>query len=410
MKTSIGPIFSLLRKDNAKLLNEIYDDENFKMSKISDFENGKRELPEKQIRELYQRIGMEYIIDDTIVDVVNEGLRSIVHDISFSNGEEVTTFDSLTKKLAYIKCSPAYITWLLCGFVIHVYHLNGNYKHDSDIKILSNHIEYLDDYAKQVFYDTLGVSYKDSCEYGQAMYYFNQAIHHSVSDSVLALAYYHKTMLLNGNGELIEALDSIKKAKKLFDMELNHRRSIMVSLLLAVNYNLQGYIEKAEHIYFQILESMKTIPFTNEIIVYNNLIWNYLLWEKYDKVLEYSEIALKMNNEYASIHLYKALTYRKLNDLDNAKISLKQAQEYKENTSKYNKALINAIASILYCRPFEKQEKRLLEAYDVAISVHDHQLQIYTLDLLSEICNIANDLEKENYYIKLVNKKLRNRH
>lgn len=408
MKINIGPIFALLRKSSGKTLNDIYD-QSLPTTKINDFENGKRELPEKQVRELYQRIGLEYAIDNTIVDVVNEGLRSIIHDISFGNGEEAKVFDFITKKLPYIKCSSAYITWLLCDFVILVYHSRDSYQLDKDISILNNYIEYLDDHAKQILYDTLGVYYKNHRNYDQAMYYFDQAIHHSVSDSVLALAYYHKTMLLNGNGELTEALDSIKKAKKLFDMELNHRRSILVSISLNVNYSLQGYYDKAEKICFQILESLELIPFTNKIIVYNNLIWNYLLWEKYDKVLEYSKIALEIDHTYADIYLYQVLAYRKLNQLNKAKEMLKEAREYMENASKYNKALIKAMASIISSRPYEQQEKRLLEAYDVAISIHDHQLQIYTLDLLSEICNMETCLEKENYYLKLAIKKLKER-
>lgn len=408
MKINIGPIFALLRKSNGKTLNDIYD-QSLPTTKINDFENEKRELPENQVRELYQRIGLEYVKDETIVDVINEGLRNIIHDISFGNGKEISVLDELANKLVYIKSSPAFITWLLCNFVIHVYHSKDSYQLDKDITVLNNYIEYLDDHAKQILYDTLGVYYKNHSNYDQAMYYFDQAIHHSVSESVLALAYYHKTMLLNGNGELIEALESIKKAKKLFDMELNHRRSILVSISQSVNYNLQGYYDKTEQICFQILESMELIPFTNKIVVYNNLIWNYLLWEKYDKVLEYSKIALEIDHTYADIYLYQVLAYRKLNQLNKAKEMLKEAREYMENASKYNKALIKAMASIISSRPYEQQEKRLLEAYDVAISIHDHQLQIYTLDLLSEICNMENCLEKENYYLKLAIKKLKER-
>lgn len=410
MNMNIGPIFSLIRKANEKKMIDISDNDEFKMPKISDFENGKRELPDEQIRELYQRIEVPYVKDESIIDTVNVGLFEIMHDISFGNGGEVDVLDSLSEKLPYIWCSPIYITWLLCEFVIHIYHSNGRYKCDKDIEILSSHSDYLTDYGKQVLYDTVGVYYKDICEYDRALTYFDLAICHTASDSIQALAYYHKIMILNGRGKLVQSFEYIKKAKKLFDAELNLRRSVMVSMLLAVNYNLQGFYEKAEQIYFQILESIKLIPFSNEIKVYNNLIWNYILWRKYDQALEYCKIALEMDHEYANVYLYQTLALWECNEIEKARETLKKAQEYKEKACKFDQSLIKAVASMLYNRPFEQQEKRLLETYEVAQDVHDHQLQTYTLEFLSEISRQANNMEKENYYLKLVIKKLKERH
>ena len=60
MKTAIGPIFRLNRNEKKIKIKQISKALDISQSKISNFENERTTLSEKQIRELYLFIGFEY--------------------------------------------------------------------------------------------------------------------------------------------------------------------------------------------------------------------------------------------------------------------------------------------------------------------------------------------------------------
>lgn len=403
MNENIGLVYRILRKQKNIRLSDLTDHLNISTSKLSDFEQGKRKLTEKEIKQLYNFIKLEYVVDDTISAKVEDGIKELYHHISFCDGEEEQVIKQLDSYINEIKCSLSYITYILCKFVYDVYHPQEYHNHIDTITVLERNIDLLSPLSKQILYDTIGVYYKDYGDYEKALTYFELGKQLNVSESVLAMIYYHESMILIFQGKLSNALEYVEKSLHLFMKELNFIRNIMVTLSMAIIQSRLRYYEKASETYHKILEAMKTIDMGNEVQVYNNLIWNDVLCEKYEEVISNSEIALKLNPTHTSIHTYLIYTYWKLGQTQKAKEYLKQAQKYIKNGKKYDCAFIKVLSSILFNRPYEMQEQRLLEALDISIKCNDYQLELFTLELLSDISHSYGNMEKEITYLRQAN-------
>lgn len=403
MNENIGLVYRILRKQKNIRLSDLTDNLNISTSKLSDFEQGKRKLTVKEIKQLYKFIDLEYIVDDTINAKVEDGIKELFHHISFCDGKEEQVIEQLDSYINEIKCSLSYFTYILCKFVYDVYHPQEYHNHIDTISVLERNIDLLSPLSKQILYDTIGVYYKNHDEYEKALAYFELGKQHNVSDTGLAMIYYHESMILIFQGKLSNALEYVEKSLHLFMKELNFIRNIMVTLSMAIIQSRLRYYEKASKTYHKILEAMKTIDMGNEIQVYNNLIWNDVLCEKYEEVISNSEIALLLNPAHTSIHSYLTYTYWRLGQTQKAKESLKQAQKYIKNGKKYDCAFIKVLSSILFNRPYEMQEQRLLEALDISIKCNDYQLELFTLELLSDISHSYGNMEKETTYLRQAN-------
>lgn len=400
MNENIGLVYRILRKQKNIRLSDLTDNLNISTSKLSDFEQGKRKLTVKEIKQLYKFIDLEYIVDDTINAKVEDGIKELFHHISFCDGKEEQVIEQLDSYINEIKCSLSYFTYILCKFVYDVYHPQEYHNHIDTISVLERNIDLLSPLSKQILYDTIGVYYKNHDEYEKALAYFESGKQHNVSDTGLAMIYYHESMILIFQGKLSNALEYVEKSLHLFMKELNFIRNIMVTLSMAIIQSRLRYYEKASKTYHKILEAMKTIDMGNEVQVYNNLIWNDVLCEKYEEVISNSEIALKLDPTHTSIHTYVTYTFWRLGQTQKAKESLKQAQKYIKNGKKYDCVFIKVLSSILFNRPYEMQEQRLLEALDISIKCNDYQLELFTLELLSDISHSYGNVEKETTYLR----------
>lgn len=403
MNENIGLVYRILRKQKNVRLSDLTDSLKISTSKLSDFEQGKRRLTEKEIKQLYNFIKLEYVVDDTINTKVEDGIKELYHHISFCDGKEGQVLEQLDSNINKIKCSPSYFTYILCKFVYDVYHPQEYHNHLDMISVLERNIDLLSPLSKQILYDTIGVYYKDYGDYEKALTYFELGKQLNVSESVLAMIYYHESMILNFYGELSKSKNCVEMSLQMFTKELNLKRNIMVTLSMAIIQSRLRYYEKASETYHKILEAMKTINMGNEVQVYNNLIWNDVLCEKYEEVISNSEIALSLNPAHTSIHSYLTYTYWRLGQTQKAKESLKQAQKYIKNGKKYDCAFIKVLSSILFNRPYEMQEQRLLEALEISIKCNDYQLELFTLELLSDISHSYGNMEKEITYLRQAN-------
>lgn len=403
MKVNIGPIFCILRKQKNIRLSDLTNRLNISTSKLSDFEQGKRGLSEKEIIKLYNYIDLEYMVNDSIDDIVEQDMKEIYNHISFCDGKEGQIIEKLNSHINEIKCNFSYITYILCKFVYDVYHPQEYHNHIDTITVLERNIDLLSPLSKQILYDTIGVYYKNHDEYENALAYFELGKQHNVSDTVLAMIYYHESMILIIQGKLSIALEYIDKSLYLFLKKLNFKRIVMVSVSLGIIQTRLGNFKDAEDIYINLINAIKTIQIPNQVVIYNNLIWNELLNKEYEKVISYSKDALQLDVTYANIYVYLSIAYWRSNDLKHAKEALKKAQSHETNASKYEYTFIRTFKAILFNRPYEMQEQRLLEALDISIKCNDYQLELFTLELLSDISHSYGNMEKEITYLRQAN-------
>lgn len=394
MNRHLGPIFRLHRRESGLRLAQFK--EIVPVSKLSDFETGKKDLTQETVRKLYAIIGMEF---HTIEDNVN--IADMVWDLFTVIVKSEPTAD-IYKKLYQQKSSVQfqgeYIIWLLGVFIYRVYHAEDEYLYEEDIKRLNKYIDYLEPELQKLFYDTAGVYYAGIYNYKTAESYFGKAIH-SNNIEIQAMAFYHKTIILVEQGYYVEGLDCIKRAISLFNQNLYLKRGVMCNVLLGNLYSGLNDYAMAEQVYVQCLNAMRQLSLPNMIAIFNNLTWISLLWGKYDKVLQYANEAEKHSKTHEMMYFYKSYAYHKMNMRNEAKEQIRQAKLYCTKSSEYRIAMIDAFATYLYeTKPFELKEKKFLKAYKSARKANDIQAAIFVLNLLSDLCESYMRKEKELFY------------
>lgn len=161
MKQSIGPIFKLVREQKRVKLKEIAKQCSQPISKLSEFENGKKKFTEEELRALYQCLQLNYPSKDTMEEEVEQGCKQMFDSICYCEDKEGEILEALRKQKPMIFCDFSYITYLLCELLYCVYHPFQGDNSQTLIQIIESHIAYLSEEARTLFYDTAGVYYKN---------------------------------------------------------------------------------------------------------------------------------------------------------------------------------------------------------------------------------------------------------
>ena len=168
MKTAIGPIFRLNRNEKKIKIKQISKALDISQSKISNFENERTTLSEKQIRELYLFIGFEYNNHnmDDLMKKIRFSVLSIYNCICYEKKDIAQKHQNLMEFKGMVKCSYPYITWLLGDFIYYVYYPKKAYDYSLHAEQLLDHLEYLEERFKQILSDNKLTRYKISKETG----------------------------------------------------------------------------------------------------------------------------------------------------------------------------------------------------------------------------------------------------
>ncbi len=404
MKTAIGPIFRLNRNEKKIKIKQISKALDISQSKISNFENERTTLSEKQIRELYLFIGFEYNNHnmDDLMKKIRFSVLSIYNCICYEKKDIAQKHQNLMEFKGMVKCSYPYITWLLGDFIYYVYYPKKAYDYSLHAEQLLDHLEYLEERFKQILYDTMGLYYKNRCSFDKANEYFNKALQISVSDTVTAMTNYHKGVMYNKCNKPLEALLMIQKAKQIFDENSNFYRSVMCCFEIGNVYMNLDYYEKAENMYKSCLRNVKKTSFEEPIRLYNNLLWDYLLWGKYNKVLYYGEKAIKIDSEFPMVYFYMAFSCWKTNNKELQKTYLKCMQNCMSNALKKNQLLMKAFTFYISNKNIKSKEKILVKAYESYIENRNHKFALFTLKLLAEMFQKEGEIFKELHYKNMI--------
>lgn len=411
MDYRLGHVFKIHREVHGVKLRKLANEFSIPPSKLSGFENNKTEIPREQLRNLYSSLGIQAQFPVNSYESIENLVKQLYHHISFVNDHKHKVYKELIKHKEYIQCTSAYIPWLLGEFLYFVYDENTEFDYENSIKYLNLYKEYLSSELKQIYYDTLGVYLKNTMCWDEALLAFDQGLQLAVSEETMAMIYYHKTMILTSRNHLTDSLISIKRAKELFDKFLNIKRSIICSLELGKVHSRLGHYEYAERIYLQCLEAVKLVPVGEIMVLYNNLAWNCLISNQYEKVLKYAKQGSCISTVFAgSIYFYQAYSYWKLGNMNRAKDYIKKAKVYKGNEDIYIQYTIDAFVSFLSnSLSIEKKEKKLLKAFEIAKKSKDLQVQIFILELICELDFPKEYGDKKSSYLMMINELLKMR-
>lgn len=413
MLSSLGPIYKIHRRkylknqlsngqngNKLKTLEGITKDINMKISKLSDFENGKIQLDESVVCELYKRIGIEYRNNKCEGSNFQKSFYTFYgHVLSYEDYTE--SYQNLKQNLDTIRCTPYYPQYLLAELMYDIYVGNISFDQKEKIEMLESLFDYLDENQKQIYYDTIGVYYKNIGLYDNALSCFDKASIYGYIPAT-AMMYYHKTMILLDIGNLSEAMDTIKLAKESFDKDVRFRRSLLCNCTMAKIYVRLGAYDKGIYLYEQCLEYLKSLSLEDDLLItLNNISWTYMLKKEYKSALTASDQTLELCHNHAPSYFFKAFCYHELGNDGDAKRAIKKAKEclktYK--CTRYMKAMIQAYSFILSDKKSSDDKiKRLDLALKEAEKCCDFQIELFVMKLLIEQYVGLNDRENIIFY------------
>lgn len=398
----LGPIFRLHRQDKGYSIKQVNRLVLLNITKISDFEIKKTKVADEKLILMYEKLGIKFIYNEQDIIKFSQLFDEFYNNIlDYESHEHV--YSILKSQKEQIQCTEAYILYLLVELIHAVYTHDSYFEYVKVQKDIEINLDYLTTNQKQIFYDTVGVYYKNKLKYDIAMDNLLKGEILSSNEPVLAMIYYHQTMILMDQMNLYEANEKIKKAQELFAKQLLIKRQTVCNATLGAILIRQGHYEQANKIQCRCIKAFSLLGRKNDLFkCYNNLLWNYLLWEKYEMLITSGIEILDEVKNIPSLYFYMSYAYEKLGNREKSIdfINYAKTSSNKNDCSPYMKSMINTYFILLTNENLKVKEENLLKTYKIAKKQHDYQLELFVLNMLSEISIDAKYVSKQNKYLK----------
>ncbi|MBS5116259.1 MAG: helix-turn-helix transcriptional regulator [Erysipelotrichaceae bacterium] len=368
-------------------------------SQISRIERNKEAISLQSINKIFSIMNIN-IAPENIDLQFEKDFQTFYSDVFYLKDYELS-YKILKEYASIVRSTLSYIKYLLSDMI---YSINiGNYKNASDYMYLEKYFDYLESYQIQLFYDYIGViHYLNGC-YLESCLFYNKALTHSGDDNSTAMVAFHKSISLTLIGELNEAFEYARKAREIFADNVNIKRLTSVNFQIARIYSMNGNYKKSEKLNLACIDAFTNLGSYNEVKdTYNNLIWNYIRANEFDKILSLEDTVLKIMNEDHCIFFYLSYTYYKMGDLDKAQNYILKAKDNLINPTSYMKTMISSFKIFLSDSSNERKEKNLIKTYNVAKKSNSIDLEIFTMELLKEFYTITSNKEEEYKCMKVL--------
>lgn len=394
---NLGRIFSLHRKRKKVTLDKVAEYTGIIKSSISEFENGKKALSITKITKLYEAINISYQFNTATIQIAEQSVLSLYDDISFGKSFE-EKYRSHQKIKNNCMFDSSYITWLLGNYIYHLYSSKHLYAFEKNTDLLLEHRMCLSEKMEQLLYDSIGYYYFITNQHEKSLDMFNEGKDKPILESVTAMLLYHSTMLCVDEGNIYEALESIKKAKRMFDKNLNFYRSILCSIELGMIFTRIRNYNKAEKILIQCIKAGEELSCAEQTQAtsYNNLFWVYILSKQYEKIISYENDIKELKFNDASIDSHIAYAYWRKGNIEKAKEYLKSSKARFEQYDERWKYFIDAFTSMMLNKPYLIIERKLDALYSSTLKYYSYDMQIFALKLLIEYNDKERNFEKSN--------------
>lgn len=395
MEKSLGKIIKLNRQLLKIKQEYICSVTGLSKSYYSRMERNKENISEKIAKNIFQSMGIK-VLENDITEIFEKDFYAFYLDIAYDND----CTDSYQKVMSYthgIQSTSSYVKYLLVQMIFHV--LNDENCHIKDYMYLEDYLEYLETYQMQLYYDYIGVWLYHLGQFSESNRYFEIAETYKgniISESML---YYHTSINLRQMGNLTLSNEYNMKAIDYFSQSLNIIR-LICSKIQQTNIEIERRnYEIAEKMSYQCIDALKRVNLNNRIlIVYNNLLWMYIHWEKYEKIIMAEKELVQNSIQDHCIYFYLSYAYEKIGKHDEAKKYIKLAKKYLNNPTLYMKTMIQTYSVYLSNASIDKKEKYLLKVYQVAKESHNKDLKIFTLSILTDFYKEHDMIEKLAMY------------
>lgn len=394
-----GFIFRIHRKEKNVTIAELSSKTGIAESKLSDFENGKRTLPPLLITELYLELGIQFKINENAHSLMNKTMKEICDLIVYGQDYEEIYQKHLNMK-EEVQCSSAYITYWLVVFIYHIYQQDEFFDYKRYVTLLMDHIDCLDSGHQQILYDTVGVYYKNIHEFDKAMDCFNKGMKNGGLTVSTAMILYHMAGVFALQGYSFEALQCLQNAKRKFDQELIFDRSLMCSVEIATILARLGSYAEAENQYLKCIIAAKNAHWSKKrlSVLYNNLLWHYLLDGEYQQIIKQEKEAMEVDPKCPDICSNIAYAYWRMGDLKNAKKIISIAKKNIAYSFENGASFVDALNAIITKKPIMTIEKKLIKMAKQSEKRYDSQMQMLAYNLLIEMSIEQKESQKELEY------------
>lgn len=389
MLQSYGGIIKLNRiKQNIKQDYICYKT-GISKSHLSRMERNIDNISDNTAKMIFESIDLNlYCID--INDDFERDFIKFYEDIVFLRDFEYS-FSKIKYYYPNIQTSLSYVKYLLAEMIYTIMKSDNNNIYT--YLFLEDFFDYLEPYQIQIFYDCLGLICYDNKKYSEALSYYSRAEQFNGNDLSKSMLYYHISISAKHLRELSLALQFANKAKELCFLILNLKRLLYIMSHIAnIESDLKNY-HKSEIINLQCINALKDLNMNENIIIcYNNLLWTYILWSKYKKVIDLEKEIIDITNSDHCICFYLSFSYHKLGNDNQARKYIQLAKTNLKKPTNYMKTMIHSFSIYLSNASLAHKENSLLKIYDAAIKSNDKNIEIFIL-------NFIVDFYKENQII-----------
>ncbi len=396
----IGKIIKLNRiQENIKQVY-IVDSLEFSNSYYSRVENNVNILDEERTKEIFELMNIEYTGED-----IEEEFEKVFYEYNkkFSYYEDYNpAYEKIESYYPRIRSTTSYPKYLLAK-MIYLIKIRENFD-IADYFFLEDYFEYLDSYHIQLYYDMIGNYYVNKEDFKKSLEYFNKALNQRGNPLTTSMLFYHVSMTYVSLGRFSDSLRYLEEAKQYFVKSLNIKRYLMVEFLIGlVNQNMNN-VEYGLKKYFECLEAFKILKMKRQIHnTYNSILWTYMKDGQYENVLKIKDEALNEISDDAYFYFMIAYTYYKMNDIENAKNYIQQAQSFLHLCDDdFKITIIKALYTLLYDNNEKHRETVLIKVYQAAIKCQDQEVEQFSLHMLCDYYRKQQHIDKVNHYMKLL--------
>lgn len=376
----------ILRIERHLSINALAQQVSINKTALHRFENGQQKLSDENIQGLYQFYGLNEFPNQEKLEAIKLDFEELYKYIFYNDASYVEKFEKIEKDIRLLQASKYYPLYYLFKYVVFIQKNATAIKWkdrkiisaiNNMVKILSVIENQLSEDLLQILYDYKGCFYLYLGDFDQSAIYLQKALQTCRSSKVRGMILFHLGMCLGQNRQLHKALEALDEAKKVLDHETNYNRSLSVLFCKGNVYQRLRMNEEAVQIYkeCQYVSDLYGLSI-NPTLVYNNLMWLYLIKQDYASIIQLEEEALQKSARHRTFYMYLAWSYYCVGDMVKSEYYVNQCQMCLEDFGLPTEDKVFALMkTIIFNKSTEKVENIFLKNEKFIRAGGDGQLQ-----------------------------------
>lgn len=394
----IGIIIKNLRKEKNINLSDLSNKLDISSQFLSDIENGRKKINKNTINNIFNKLGIVFNWEIDPFDELPLLFDTYIHTYVSVDRENRMKYSNMiiNNKNWYYSFYYPYV--LLTKFSSRVLDDSNDdinlliKKCDEVFDLFSNNQKCIYFYFKGLYYHV------DCANLIDGETHYLTAIQSNPFYEICGMAYYHLSHIKLHQLSLIQSLDYISKAKKIFFQFNDFRRIVACESLIGHVYlNKKDYF-KMEKQYQKALLLSQSYSSKDEIDnITFNLAYGLMMAKQYEKAIYYGEKYLNENQYKEDLYYVLAWSYYQINQLKDCKFYLDLIKESKVELSEEVKTYVTCLNYLIKSN-YDSYYKKLVNYYNQIQSGNYNFDKMIVLERIIEYCKEHQLFEDGFYY------------